>query len=558
LDTTEQTRLAQPVLPSRPASAWSDIAAESVPTFGQVLRLMAAILTFVAVFAFAARFEHPLQTPQAGPLGDFLGVSVPVAAALVAAFALYRPWRALLLVLALTPFWNAAYIAWQVGAVQVILQTVFVVALVVGAATTRPAGGGFVTTAADLSLAGRFRSFAAFRLAAVAVAGFVGIAVISTLASHDVTLSATVLLHGILEPIALASILVYLRPSRRDLVMLGLALGVSVGLGTVLNVIAALPTMTSLAAIQAHRLLFARASFYNVGLFAAVIAVTVPLVAAALTLRRSLGLPRWATVAIVMTLAVALAGLFFSLSKSAWIATGGGTILVLLFIMRSWRRRLALVVAGVAVSTLLIPWPALVLQVSPTLNSGYRSVMVALVGESRFDSWNPATMAGRGSLTERFYAVDGAVGMALANPVLGVGLDQFGVNYVSTVYRPPQAEDLVDNAHSFFPEIGAELGLPAASLVFVIYAAALWAMWRAYLRARDQFTRVLAAGLFASMISWLVVATAFGCYFYRPYLDQSSDVVVAAVVVGAAMALTRAVHSERSQQPAHMAPSGSR
>ncbi|HEX7430871.1 MAG TPA: hypothetical protein VF293_01655, partial [Candidatus Limnocylindrales bacterium] len=143
-------------------------------------------------------------------------------------------------------------------------------------------------------------------------------------------------------------------------------------------------------------------------------------------------------------------------------------------------------------------------------------------------------------------------------PVLGVGLDQFGVNYVSTVYRPPQAKDLVDNAHSFFPEIGAELGLPAASLVFVIYAAALWAMWRVYLRARDQFTRVLAAGLFASMISWLVVATAFGCYFYRPYLDQSSDVVVAAVVVGAAMALTRAVHSERSQQPAHMAPSGSR
>lgn len=558
MDTTEQPRLDQAALRARSAPTWPDVTAASVPAFGQLVRGMAAVLTFVAVFAFATRFEHPLHATQAGPLEGLLGGTVPVAAALVATLALYRPWRALLLVLALTPFWNAAYVEGQVGAVQVILQSVFVVVLAIGAVTTRPAGGVFLTRAVDLSLAGRFRSFAAFRLAAVAVAGFVGIAVISTLASHDVTLSATVLLHGILEPIALASILVYLRPSRRDLVMLGLALGVSVGLGTVLNVIAALPTMTSLAAIQAHRLLFARASFYNVGLFAAVIAVTVPLVAAALTLRRSLGLPRWATVAIVMTLATALAGLFFSLSKSAWIATGGGTILVLLFIMRSWRRRLALVVAGVAVSTLLIPWPALVLQVSPTLNSGYRSVMVALVGESRFDSWNPATMAGRGSLTERFYAVDGAVGMALANPVLGVGLDQFGVNYVSTVYRPPQAKDLVDNAHSFFPEIGAELGLPAASLVFVIYAAALWAMWRVYLRARDQFTRVLAAGLFASMISWLVVATAFGCYFYRPYLDQSSDVVVAAVVVGAAMALTRAVHSERSQQPAHMAPSGSR
>ena len=126
MDTTEQTRLAQPVLPSRPASAWSDIAAESVPTFGRVLRLMAAILTFVAVFAFAARFEHPLQTPQAGPLGDFLGVSVPVAAALVAAFALYRPWRALLLVLLCAGLFTAFAVLAIQRAADVVLAAVAV------------------------------------------------------------------------------------------------------------------------------------------------------------------------------------------------------------------------------------------------------------------------------------------------------------------------------------------------------------------------------------------------------------------------------------------------
>ena len=480
---------------------------------------------------------------------DVLRIAVPVAAALVAAYALYRPWRALLLVLALTPFWNAAYVSWQVGNVQVILQTAFVAALAVGVTTTRASGPPVDTAAAGRGLLGRFDAGGVFPFAALAVAGLAGVAVLSTVASPNPAVSATVLLHGILEPIGLAAILVSLRPSRRDLVMLGMALGASVGLGTALNIIVTLPTMTSLAAIQAHRLFFARASFYNVGLFAAVIAITVPLLVAALAVRRSMDMPKWATNLVVLTLAAGVAGLFFSLSKSAWIATGGGTILLLLFILHSWRRRLALVVAGLAVSTLFIPWPALVLQVSPTLDNGYRSVMVAMIGESRFDSWNPATIAGRGSLTERFYAADAAVLMALANPVLGVGLDQFGINYESPAYRPSQAQDYVDHAHSLFPEIGAELGLPAMVLVEVIYAAALWAMWGVYRKARERLTRVLAAGLFASMVSWLVVATAFGCDIYRPDRDLSSDVVVAAVVLGAALALARTVHAEQSGRP---------
>jgi O-antigen ligase len=547
LDTTERPRLTEPRLPARPASTWLDIAVPA-PTFAQLLRVTSAILTFVAVLLFVIRSEHPLNGAAGGVLVDSLGATVPVAAAVVAVVALYRPWRALLLVLGLTPFWNAAYISWQVGPVQVILQTVFLIVLAAGAAITWT---GWQTSAdypARALLSDRAHGFDPFRIAAVAVAGFVVIAAISTVASSNVTLSATVLLHGILEPIGLAAILVFLRPTRRDLVVLGIALGISIGLGTLLNIAATLPTMTSLGAIQAGRLLFARASFYNVGLFAAVIATTVPLVVAVLSVRRSVAMPTWAVRLTVAAFAAGLAGLFFSLSKSAWIATGGGTMLVLLFVMHSWRRRLALVTAGIAISTLFIPWPALILQVSPTLDSGYRSVMVAIVGESRFDSWNPATLAGRGSLTERFYAADAAVVMAITNPILGVGLDQFGVNYAKPEYRPPQAHDYVDHAHSLFPEIAAELGLAAMTLVLVIYAAALWAMWRVYRRSRERLTRVLAAGLFASMVSWLVVATAFGCDIYRPDRELSSDVVVAAVVLGAALALARTVRAEQSRR----------
>jgi len=98
------------------------------------------------------------------------------------------------------------------------------------------------------------------------------------------------------------------------------------------------------------------------------------------------------------------------------------------------------------------------------------------------------------------------------------------------------------------------LGIAAAALVFVIYAATLWALWRVHRNARDQLTRFLAAGLMASIVAWIVVATAFGCDFYRPSIGLSSDVVVSCVLVGAGIALVRTVHAEKPWRPSE--PSG--
>jgi O-antigen ligase len=157
-------------------------------------------------------------------------------------------------------------------------------------------------------------------------------------------------------------------------------------------------------------------------------------------------------------------------------------------------------------------------------------------------------------MLERFYAADAGVRMAIANPILGVGLDQFGPNYLNPIYRPAQALDTLDHAHSFFPEISAELGVAAAALVFVIYAATLWAVWRVYRNARDQLTKFLSAGLIASIMAWLVVATIYGCDIYRPDRALSSDVVVSAIVLGAAIALVRTVRAEKPWIPSD--PSG--
>lgn len=511
---------------------------------GQLLRLTVALAVWVAVFKLSGQASHTSSLVSNGPFVKVIQLIVPAVAASLAAYALYRPWSALVAIVALMPVCNAAYVSWQLGNLQVILQTIFVLALAVGTVTSATARRGLPRTAPGRIAAGRRTGFAAFRMAEVAAAGFVGIAILSTYASTDVTLSSTVLIHGVLEPIALGALVVYMRPSRRDLVALCVALGLAVAIGTVLNIVQTLPTASTFAAMQANRLEFARASFYNVGLFAVTAATVVPLVVAAFSARRSLRLPLWASALIAASFGLGLAGLFLSFSKSAWLAAACAIVFVLVLIIRTWRRRIALVFASAVLSSVLIPWPALFLQVAPAVNAEYRAVMVSIVGEARFDSWNPETLAGRGSLTERYYAVDAGIRMALANPVFGVGLYQFGPNYWNPAYRPAAAKDALDHAHSFFPEIAAELGLIAAVLVFVIYAAALWAVLRTYRRARDQLTRVLAAGLAAAIVAWLVVATAFGCFIYRPALDLSSDVVASVVVLGAAIALARLVDSE--------------
>jgi len=136
--------------------------------------------------------------------------------------------------------------------------------------------------------------------------------------------------------------------------------------------------------------------------------------------------------------------------------------------------------------------------------------------------------------------------MSMTHPLLGIGLDQFGRYYVLLGYRPAQAKDNFDHAHSLFPEIAAELGLGALVLVVVIFASCLWALWRVYRAPPDRGTRALAAALMASLVAWVVATTAYGADIYRPDRELSSDIVAIAVIVAASIALAR-VSSVRRQ-----------
>jgi len=508
----------------------------------ELVRVLAAAAAFLAVFGITAIWQHAPYDIQAGPVARVVAGVAPLLMASVAAAAILRPWPAFVAVLFLTPVFDVPQVSWQVGPVQVISQTIFAVVFAVAVALEWvERSGGFGAAVAWLA-PGAWPRPQLHRtpdhVAAVAFVALMALAGLSTLFSPDRGTSATILLHGILEPATMALILLALRPTRRQLTILLIALAVSVAAGGFLNIAQTIPAMKSLSVIQTNRLLFSRITYFNVGLFGEMLAMAMPLLIVALLARRRLGLGRWAVAAIGAAILVCLVSLFLTFSKSAYLATFGACLILILLVVQTWRRRTLIVLATCLASTVVIPWPALILQVSPPLEQAYRSAMVRLMGESRYDSWNPSTLAGQGSLLERWYATRAGIEMAIDHPLLGIGLDQFKGLYLSR-YRPPQAQDALDWAHSMYPEAAAELGIPAFLLEVILYLAAFWALWRVYRAPPDELARLLAAGLLAAMVSWQVVGLAFAGDMYRPWRNMASDYVMMMVLVAASFALYR-------------------
>src|ERR1035437_10877130 len=93
--------------------------------------------------------------------------------------------------------------------------------------------------------------------------------------------------------------------------------------------------------------------------------------------------------------------------------------------------------------------------------------------------------------------------MAVDHPLLGIGLDQFLGQYLGH-HRPPEAHLDLDWAHSMFPEVAAELGLPALILALTFYASAMLVLWRMVRAPPDPVARLLACALLAGVGSVLL------------------------------------------------------
>ncbi len=513
------------------------------------LAVVLAAVAFGVTFTITASNIHTPAHVIEGTAIRSMVSAVPYVAAALAALAIFRPWPAYLGILLLTPLWDAAQVSWYTNDFQVTMQTVFVVALGVGCLVSRGRRRAVEIEAMaqdpasnDPARPGLLRrlapSFSVRGVAGLAVLGFLALALASTFFSPNVIQSRLVLVHGIVEPIAMGLILLVLRPNRMDVVLVAIALGVSAAIGCMINIVQTVPGAQSLAMLQAQRLSFSLLTYNNVGLLGELLAMAVPLLIGVMLARRSLRLPTSTSAILLGALAACVAGLFLTFSKSAWLATSIATALLVVLAARSWRSRAAIVLTAGLLSTVVVPWPGLVLQFTPTLDSAYRSVMVRIVGENRFDSWNPATVAGQGSVMFRARAAEAGLHMAVDHPLLGVGLNQYHRYYMAGYAVLPRDTN-INHAHSIWPELAAELGFPAMGLVALIYAAALIALWRVYRNPPDSATRLLAATFMAAIIGWVIVATAFGTDIYRPARNMSSEIVMMAIVTAAAFAMAR-------------------
>ncbi len=526
----------------------------------RALRLATASVAGVFTLLFAFWNGHTPFDIHAGVVAQVIELGIPALATATAVYAVLRPWPAFVLILALTPVFDAAQISRFEGPFQILLQTVFLAALGAGVLLRdRPAQAGVAARAdaaahpADAANSLVRRAFAnPYRLGFLATAAFLALATLSTLFSSNVAVSSLVLIHGIYEPIGMAAVFMALVRTRRQLWTTLIALALSAALGSLLNVLQSVPAMGSLHVLQAQRLLFSRLTYFNVGLFGEIVAMAAPLLIAAIARRRQLGLGRRLVALLIAATVVSIVGLFLTFSKSAYLAAAGGVLIFLFLLVNTWRSRAAIVGVTLAISAFIVPWPAVALRVVPPLESLYRSAMIQMVGASRYYSWDPAYLPGRGSLLERLYATEAAIQMGIDHPILGVGLDLFGREYVE-YYQTPQSHFAADSAHTFWPEIAAELGIPALIAVVLIYLSAFLLLFRLYRAPPDAHARLLAVTLLGSLVAWVMVASAFAGDMYRSWRHMSSDFVMMAILVAAAFVLYRIVRSEAQARAARAA-----
>ncbi|HZB26844.1 MAG TPA: O-antigen ligase family protein [Vicinamibacterales bacterium] len=183
-----------------------------------------------------------------------------------------------------------------------------------------------------------------------------------------------------------------------------------------------------------------------------------------------------------LALSAAMAGgIVLTFSKSAWVATAAGLLIVgahvLLRDLRPSRRVLMLALAAV-VAAMMIP----------------RARALPLMMVSRWTSYGSEL-----SNMERLRYIDVSGRLILRQPLFGVGLERYGPAFKEETGAPLGPED----PHNGYLMVATELGLPALGCFFLFAAIVVLGAWR---RAREAAAddAHLRVGLSASTVAVLV------------------------------------------------------
>ena len=482
----------------------------------------------IAAFLMAGLTVAGEDPESLGPgFGRLFLVFAIIAGPAVAALLVLRPWTGVIAWAATMPLLDVPRLQLWFGPVQITQTTIFIAALAVGVLLDR---------------LGSTDRAAWPRAASIAAGALIVLPVLSLVAAPDVATGIPIVLHGVVEPVLVALLVVAARPTVRGLAALGGALVVGVTLASAYSIFRAGRVATSLAELEATRVSFAHFTYYNVGIFGDALAMVIPIAIAGLFVRRPLGLGRWATIALVAMLLVLMGALYLTFSKSAWLGTLVAVWLVLATRFQRPRQIVALVAGAAVVLALIVPYP-LYIRSALNIDLGSTSILPLMSG-SRLSSWDVGSPEGEVSIGERVRATVAAAKMSRDHPLLGVGPGRFGVEY-DGAYADPNATRHLQSPHDFLPEVAAELGIPALLVVVGALMAALWWAWRA-VRSGDVLLRSVGGAYLSALVAFLVVATTFGLDLYRPYRVMNADVITAGLIVGACGALAAAVRSKRA------------
>jgi O-antigen ligase len=462
-------------------------------------------------------------------LPEFIGTTVAAGAAVMSAVmvgvCIARPWWGLLLFVAAMPIVNVARAQVWIGAVQIIPATLVIAALALGAVLQR-----FPSSAPDAPPPPGRRAWLFLGLGA-------GLALAASLAAPSMSDAANITLHGVLEPMVVFAVVIWLRPSPTKALHALMALTVGVIVGTVIN-LAWLGLFLVPRDLYDQRMLLARLTYFNAGIFGNMLVMAIPAAASLYFLRSRFRRPRLAASGAWLTIGVMIVALFFTYTKSAWLSAALVASLTIVLLVQAWRHRVPLLLVVAVLLALVVPYPLPVLRaVAPDVASGYQFFLVTLQGQGRLESWDPETYHGSGSIGIRLESIGAAAELTAGSPLLGVGPGGFQREFARI--RPDASVPGLQSAHNLLPNLAAEYGLPFMLLVAI---GLLWSI-RAGLRtrlARASVPRVVGTLLGISLIGFLCLATLFGVDLYRTYRTMNLDVVTAALLTGLTYSVARA------------------
>jgi O-antigen ligase len=497
-----------------------------------------AVAALLAVGALAMTIVGAIPAAELGPGGGrFFILLVMVLAPAIAAWLVLSPWPGLLAWVTAMAFLNIPRVQVWAGALQVTLSTLLLVSFAVGCLWDRR-----VDSAAQSS-----SSRGGARATLVVAAALVVMAVASLATSPDVVTGLPIVVHGAIEPIVLAALVLSLRPSARRLLGLALAMGACVSLASAYSILRIGKVASTLAEVEASRAQLAHFTFHNVGIFGDVLAMGLTLLLGTLLARRAFGL-RWpALLAIAAGLLVSSAALYLTYSKSAWLGAGISFLLLFLAYLRVWWQRGLLLVTILLAGSLLIPWPLYLMRAAgiDTSDANPYVHLISRIQGQRLSSWDVNSSDGEVSVAERWLATRAAIEMALDHPLTGVGPGRFGVEYVGP-YHDPAATRTLGSAHDLLPNVAAEFGLPAVLALAAVLVASLVGAFRAAMRG-DAWIRAMGLAFGAAMVAFLVVSATFGLDLFRPDRVMNSDVLFASLIAAGCLALGRL--GQRSPPP---------